>query len=121
MATTGNIAVNTEPKTLMDTIVNCRNKWGKGYTETYYPTKGEGFSAAKVNKYNLWLRDVKNRTRPGNSISVPGDIGAGSLITASWLNDLQNAATKIYNHCHSNCHSNCYSDCNCESCGTGTN
>lgn len=118
---TGNILVGSDLTNLMNIIKNCRSKWGTGYSTTYVPAVNELCTASKVNQYVTWINDVKGRTNPGNSISVPGTVSSNTLITPGWINSLITAATSIYNHCHSNCHSNCHGNCDCAGCGTGMN
>lgn len=116
-----NIVLKNDITQVMNIIKNCRSKWGTGYSTEYYPSASEICSASKINQYVTWLNDVKGRTNPGNSISVPGAVSAGSLMYPSFINSLISAGNSIYNHCHSNCHSNCNCNCDCAGCGTGTN
>lgn len=117
----GGKVMATSMNEVMDVIKRCRSKWGSGYNTVYVPSVSEQCTAEKVNQYVTWLNDVKGRTRPGNSISVPAPVKRGDYITASWVNSLINAGNAIYNHCHSNCHSNCNCNCDCAGCDSGIN
>ena len=100
---------------IMTAIANARKKWGTGYTSTYTPTSEQIVTAGNYNNWITWITDVKGRTKPANTISIPGNvISKTTIITAATFDSLLSSANAIYNHCHSNCHSNCHSDCNCE-------
>lgn len=112
---TGDKILVASGASIMTAIANARTKWGTGITTTYTPTSAQVLSAANYNNWITWLTDVKGRTKPANSITIPGSVTSGAtIITTAHFDSLLTSANAIYNHCHSNCHSNCNCNCNCD-------
>lgn len=105
-------------RSAMSAIINCRNKWGTGYSGTWSPSAGSIAYAANHNDMMVWLQDVKSRS--GYTGTVINDRVSAGTVVRNLYDTIVAHANAIYNHCRCNCdHCACncqHCSCNCQHC-----
>lgn len=110
MASRGTKIFAAERNTLMDTIDNCRQRWGMGRVNSKVGINTFE-NAGDYNNLVTWLTEIRNRR--GAPQSIEPKVSRGQVITSVKLINLINQANQIRNWCvcHGSCSGSCEDNC----------